>query len=268
MRDTAIIIPCYNEESRLPQRDFLDYARQNAGIDFIFVDDCSTDATGRIIDNLCDQLPRRFSALHLPQNLGKAGAVRAGFLQAFAGGYAAIGFWDADLATPLAEINNFCALLLASPCQIVMGARIRLLGRRITRRPARHYLGRVFATLASFTLGLTIYDSQCGAKLFANTRNLRQVFARPFTVSWIFDVEILARFILLTKYQGGGALSDIACEYPLSQWLDVPGSKLKAKDFGVAAYEMVKIWRILHGDGSRQYYEGLVAAFEFEHREY
>ncbi len=253
MRDTAIIIPCYNEESRLPQRDFLDYARQHEDIHFIFVNDCSTDSTGRTIDDLCGQRPRQFSAVHMPQNLGKAGAVREGFIKAFAGDYAAIGFWDADLATPLAEINNFCALLLASHCQMILGARIRLLGRRIKRQPARHYLGRIFATLASITLGLTIYDTQCGAKLFANTQNLRLVFAKPFTVSWIFDVEILARYILLSKDQGGGALADIACEYPLTEWVDVPGSKLKARDFVVAIYEMVKIWYYLHGPKNRRH---------------
>jgi len=240
----------------MPQRDFLGYARQNEGIRFIFVNDCSTDATGKIIDELCGLRPHQFFALHLPQNLGKAGAVREGFMKAFAGEYAAVGFWDADLATPLAEINNFCDLLENSHCQMVLGARIRLLGRRIERNSMRHYLGRIFATLASFTLGLTIYDTQCGAKLFVNTPNLRRVFAQPFTVNWIFDVEILARYILLTKGQGGG-LVDIACEYPLMEWLDVPGSKLKFRDFVVAVYEIAKVWKLLHGSAKRSYLQGL-----------
>jgi len=255
MRNTAIIIPCYNEETRLPQREFLNYAQLNGKIHFLFVDDCSSDATGRIIDELCMQRPQQFFGLHLPHNLGKAGAVRAGFMEAFAGEYETIGFWDADLATPLSEINDFCALLADSHHQLVLGARVRLLSRRIERQPARHYLGRIFATLASITLGLTIYDTQCGAKLFANTQALRQVFAKPFTVSWIFDVEILARYILLTKYQGAAPLADIACEYPLRKWFDVPGSKLKARDFGVAILEMAKIWRMLRSSRSRQYYE-------------
>jgi len=258
MQNTAIIIPCYNEETRLPQREFLDYSKQNETIHFLFVNDCSSDATGRIIDELCLQRPRQFRALHLPHNLGKAGAVRAGFIKAFAGEYEAIGFWDADLATPLSEINNFCALLADSHYHMVLGARVRLLSRLVERQTTRHYLGRVFATLASIVLGLTIYDTQCGAKLFANNQDLRQVFSKPFTVNWIFDVEILARYILLTKYQGALPLADIACEYPLGKWLDVPGSKLKVRDFGVAIFEMAKIWGILHGSRSRQYYEELL----------
>lgn len=257
MQNTAIVIPCYNEALRLPQHEFLSFARQNETIHFLFVNDCSSDATGNILDALCQQNPRQFTALHLPKNLGKAGAVRAGFTQAFTGRYGAVGFWDADLATPLAEIKNFCALLADSGCQIVLGSRVRLLGRQIERQAARHYLGRIFATLASMVLRLTIYDTQCGAKLFANTQELRQVFATPFTVNWIFDIEILARYLLLTKYQGALPLTAITCEYPLARWLDVPGSKLKVRDFGVAILEMARIWRVLHGVGSRAYYEEL-----------
>lgn len=257
MRNNAIIIPCYNEAARLPQREILLFARANPSIHFIFVNDCSTDATGQIIDDLCGQLPRQLTALHLPDNLGKAGAVRAGFLQGFNRDYHAIGYWDADLSTPLAEINTFCGLLAGSERQMVLGARVRLLSRRIERRTARHYLGRVFATLASLTLGVTVYDTQCGAKLFVNNQNLRTVFAMPFTVNWIFDVEILARYILLTKAQGGAQLADIACEYPLAQWTDVPGSKLKAGDFLIAIYETAKIWNNLRGPGRKLYWERL-----------
>ncbi|MDA8160180.1 MAG: glycosyltransferase [Desulfobacteraceae bacterium] len=257
MPDTLIVIPCFNEADRLPGDELLKFARQHRGLGFILVNDGSTDATGEQLDALHDQLPQRFTALHLPENLGKAGAVRAGFLAAFAQGCQAVGFWDADLATPLAEINHFLTMLAQSRCQMVLGARVRLLGRRIERLAARHYLGRIFATLASFVLGLTIYDTQCGAKLFANTPTLRRVFARPFTVNWIFDVELMARFILIARQETGGRLEEIACERPLEQWLDVPGSKLKAADFLRAIYELAQIWALLHGPGRQRYYQQL-----------
>jgi len=247
MHDTAIVIPCYNEAARLVPGEFLAYACHNETVNFLFVNDCSTDDTGGVLDELCRQRPGQLQALHLPHNLGKAGAVRAGFLQAFSEGYEAIGFWDADLATPLAEIKPFRALLAEGCCQMVFGSRVRLLGRRIERRTARHYLGRIFASVASLLLGLTIYDTQCGAKLFANTKELRQIFAQEFTVNWIFDVELLARYLLLTKDQGAAPLAEIACEYPLPQWRDMPGSKLKAKDFGLAVIEMATIWSQLRG---------------------
>jgi len=247
MHDTTLVIPCYNEVARLLPNEFLSYVCHNETVHFLFVNDCSTDDTGRLLDELCRQRPGQLQALHLPRNLGKAGAVRAGFLQAFSDGCKVVGFWDADLATPLVEIKPFRDLLANGCCQMVFGSRVRLLGRHIERRMARHYLGRIFASLASLLLGLTIYDSQCGAKLFVNTKELRQVFAKEFTVNWIFDVELLGRYLLLNKYQGAAPLAEIACEYPLHQWKDMPGSKLKAKDFAIAIVEMVMIWSQLRG---------------------
>jgi hypothetical protein len=60
-------------------------------------------------------------------------------------------------------------------------------------------VGRAGATLISLVCGLPVYDTQCGAKIFRNAERLRQVFRTPFRVYWTFDVEILARFLLLDK---------------------------------------------------------------------
>ena len=108
-------------------------------------------------------------------------------------------------------------------------------------RPLRHYLGRLFATCASLAIGLPIYDTQCGAKIFRTTERLRQVFRTPFRVNWTFDVEILARFLLLERISGGPATRDRFVEYPLERWGDVPGSKLKGRDFFRGAWEILNI---------------------------
>lgn len=260
MRDSAIVIPCFNEERRLSAEEILHFADQHRDLHFLLVNDASQDRTAALIDDLHSHLPDQCHALHLPANLGKAGAVRAGFLEAFRLEYPVIGFWDADLSTPLAEILAFRRLLANGPCEMVLGARVKLLSRPIERQLSRHYLGRIFATLASLTLGETVYDTQCGAKLFANTPRLRQVFSLPFTVGWIFDVEILARFVLLARHGAAPPLARIACEQPLCQWRDVPGSKVNVLDFVKAAVELAKVWNNLRGPGSKGYYEALARA--------
>src|SRR5207302_9987714 len=134
-----------------------------------------------------------------------------------------VGFWDADLATPLSELPGFLTIMRDRPeIAMVFGARVRLLGRQISRRPSRHYFGRVGATLISSTLGLAVYDTQCGAKVFRRNDTLRDVFARPFISRWIFDVEIIARYVQLL---GRDAAAAAIYELPVMRWHDVTGSK-------------------------------------------
>jgi len=183
----------------------------------------------------------------MERNRGKAEAVRRGFLESFDSGFDVIGYWDADLATPLETILRLHELLEGREVDGVIGSRVMLLGRHIRRNPFRHYLGRVFATCASLAIGLPIYDTQCGAKIIRNTERLRQVFSRPFRVKWTFDVEILARILLLERVFGGPATRDRFVEYPLERWDDVPGSKLKGRDFFRGAWEILMIAYVLRG---------------------
>jgi hypothetical protein len=139
------------------------------------------------------------------------------------------------------------ALLTDGKKEIVMGSRVRLLGREIERNEARHYAGRLFATFASNILGLKVYDTQCGAKLFRLTDRLRRVFGAPFTVGWIFDVEILARFLLLERSPVfKNKTEEITVEYPLQKWIDQKGSKVGLKDFVVSGWELFNIYLVLH----------------------
>ena len=137
---------------------------------------------------------------------------------------------------------------------MVIGSRVRLLGRNIQRNAIRHYLGRLFATCASIVLGLPIYDTQCGAKLFKNTKELRMVFQKPFRVKWTFDVEILARFILVERLMDSTTLTKFSVEYPLEEWIDTPGSKIKAGDFFLGAFELLKIFYFLRWPRARNRY--------------
>jgi dolichyl-phosphate beta-glucosyltransferase len=245
----AVIIPCYNEAGRLKVSEFTAFIRLCETVDFIFVNDGSFDGTSSLLSDLCAKEPGRFYLVDLPVNSGKAEAVRQGFLKGFEMGYDLLGFWDADLATPLDEIASFLDILHSPRVQIVIGSRIKLLGRSIRRSETRHYLGRIFATFASVVLGLPVYDTQCGAKLFRNSAALHEVFATPFTTKWTFDVEILARFLVLSNCDQGLSLEAVTVEHPLREWRDVPGSKVKWQDFVKSAGDLAKIYLFLRRSG-------------------
>ena len=127
-----------------------------------------------------------------------------------------------------------------------MGARVQLLGRSISRRASRHYIGRVFATFASIILRLPVYDTQCGAKLFRNSPLLQQIFAEPFKTRWVFDVEILARYLSMVDTNLQQILSERIIEYPLESWTDVSGTKVRIKDYVGSGLNLVRIWFRYH----------------------
>lgn len=236
---TTIIIPCYNEAGRLDCPAFLDFATQNPDIHFLFVNDGSKDDTLTILQNFVKQ-SSNLSCLDLKTNGGKAEAVRKGMLYASKNGKSDfIGFWDADLATPLYEIPNFINLISTRDFDMVTGLRLARLGSHIKRKKFRHYLGRCFATTASLVLHIPVYDTQCGAKLY-KADIVPALFEQAFLTKWLFDVELLARYI---KEFGISCAEERVYEYPLWFWEDVGGSQLKAKDFIKGPYELWKIKR-------------------------
>lgn len=241
MSDCIIVVPCYNEASRLDVGAFQRFAAHRPVCRFLFVDDGSEDQTAEVLQGLANENPACFAVVRLMPNVGKAEAVRQGILHALDDQPEMVGFWDADLATPLDAIPEFHRLLHDDPqLQVVLGSRVKLLGRRIERRPARHYLGRVFATAASLILSLPVYDTQCGAKLFRASPLVRQMFARPFHSRWFFDVELLARLVRVSD-DGNLRVEELVHELPLLEWRDVPGSKLRAKDFMRALFDLTRL---------------------------
>src|SRR5690349_7344425 len=234
---TVIVVPCFNEANRLAPDVFRDFARDWHQGAFLFVDDGSTDNTLTVLTTLQKALPMRFAVLQLPHNVGKGEAVRQGFLQAFRLNPEYVGFWDSDLATPLSALPLFEAVFRDRPqTEIVLGARVQLLGRDIRRQTLRHYLGRSFATAVALVLSVNVYDSQCGAKLFRSTDSVRSLFSTPFLSRWIFDVEILARFIKRKQMEVSPRPESFLYELPVPAWHDVGGSKLCAKDFVSALF--------------------------------
>jgi glycosyltransferase involved in cell wall biosynthesis len=245
---TDLIIPCFNEATRLPLADFrvflADPAFAHARL--WFVNDGSTDATASVLETLRGAHPERVRVLTLTRNSGKAEAVRQGVQAALAEGTADfVGFLDADLATPLTELLFLSTVLADHPdCQMVFGSRVKRLGARIERKATRHYFGRVFATAASFTVPLPIYDTQCGAKVF-RAELAAALFAEPFLSRWLFDLEIFAR--LIRRFGRGGAETK-ALEMPLNVWVEKGDSRLKPSHLLKVPLEMRRIYRLYRAD--------------------
>jgi glycosyltransferase involved in cell wall biosynthesis len=240
-RSLVLVVPCYNEEQRLPVDAFRAFSVDGARVELLFVNDGSTDGTLRLLEALVREDPSRFSLLNLSRNSGKAEAVRQGVLVALDRRPDYVGFWDADLATPLSEVKGFLEVFGTRPeIEMVFAARVRLLGRSISRNPGRHYFGRVGATLISSSLGLAVYDTQCGAKLFRQTPEMRALFADRFLSRWIFDVEIIAR---LVRQRGRDAAARAIYELPIMTWHDVKGSKVRSTDFFRALKDLGRIRR-------------------------
>lgn len=240
----CLVVPCYNEAARLDAAAFRSYLASHTAVRFLFVDDGSTDDTLNVLKKLCEGYEDRAAFLASSPNAGKAEAVRKGILHAL-GAYDldSVGFWDADLATPLSAILGFIGVLSRKPeIEMVVGSRVQLLGRQIRRKAVRHYLGRIFATVASITLRLPIYDTQCGAKIFRVNQALKRVFSEPFLSKWVFDVEILARYTKLYR-QEASHMQGCIYEFALDQWRDVAGSKVRPGDFFTALFDLMKIKR-------------------------
>jgi glycosyltransferase involved in cell wall biosynthesis len=250
---TIVVVPCFNEARRLNIAAFNAFFERCFDVSLLFVDDGSIDDTPLLIERLRQRHPKRVLTLRLGSNAGKAEAVRRGMQLAFRRRAAVAGYWDADLATPLELIPRLRAVLEERhELQLVMGSRVALLGRQIQRRWRRHMLGRAFATAASCVLGLPVYDTQCGAKLFRVTRAAVDVFRTPFRSRWIFDVEILSRLLKHTEKHTGDDVANCIYEYPLERWQEVGGSRLKLSDFAVAAVDLARIyWRAGAGDAPR-----------------
>ena len=241
---TLLVVPCFNEAVRLNADAFREGLRDDADLRLLFVDDGSTDGTAARLTALAALEPGRIDVVVLAENAGKAEAVRRGVLEGLRKAPRFVGYWDADLATPLDALAGFRRVLDGQPAvHLVLGSRIQRLGSTIGRSPVRHYAGRVIATFASRTLRLPVYDTQCGAKLFRVAPWVAELFAQPFLSRWLFDVEILARLRALSDRGVVGPPTTSAYEVPLLRWTDEAGSKVRAWDFFRALRDLRRIRR-------------------------
>jgi dolichyl-phosphate beta-glucosyltransferase len=235
----CLIVPCYNEEQRLDRERFLAFAR-NPKVDLLLVDDGSKDATKQVLEELEARSEGGIRTFSLPKNAGKGEAVRQGLLRAIHDGAEIVGFADADLSTSPEQLLMLLGQVEAPGVQAAIGARVMLVGRHIERKPTRHYLGRIYATLAGAILRIPFYDTQCGAKFFRVTPLLTKTLSTPFLSRWAFDLELLGRLLVGVDGERGLRPGELI-EVPLDEWIDVGGSKL---NFGSMAKTLVDLAKI------------------------
>jgi len=240
MSKTFIIIPVYNEALRLNKDVFYSHLKENRLHNLVFANDGSSDESATILNQMKEEMPAQIHILHLAENQGKAEAIRQAskLIHSFKE-VSYFGYFDADLASPLDQINHLLeGFNYNDELQIILGSRVQMMGYDIQRKRSRHYLGRIFATYVSLLFKLNIYDTQCGAKLFRATEANFKLFDSKFISRWFFDVEIILRhrnaigITLFTK-----SLKEI----PLQKWHEQGQSKLKWSDFILSPIQLHKI---------------------------
>jgi len=240
-----IVVPCYNEADRLDGDRFLAWLSSHRHYRLRFVNDGSTDATLSCLKALGAANPAQVQVHELGSNVGKAEAVRRGLLAVLAEGSATyMGYFDADQSTPLTEAPRLVHALESSPlCRMALASRVLLMGRDIERKAWRHYLGRLYATLASRVLDLPVYDTQCGAKVMRICPEWRRLLASPFLTRWVFDVELISRIVRFDReMRPDYDPRTLLVEVPVYRWVEVRGSKVTAFDGVVALADLSRLY--------------------------
>jgi glycosyltransferase involved in cell wall biosynthesis len=218
----ALIVPCYNEASRL-KLQYWEEILNNNEVTLFFVDDGSTDNTLFELNKLTYLM--NCHIVSVSRNMGKANAIRHGMQHVQAvGKYSDVGFIDADGAFELGDIKRFIERWKINAessenFDALWSSRVKLAGRKIERNELRHYISRVIATYFS-TTGIDLpYDTQCGFKIFKNNTDFQTALIEPFITRWFFDLELLSRVLRINK-------TFRIYEEPLNSWQDVSGSKI------------------------------------------
>jgi dolichyl-phosphate beta-glucosyltransferase len=191
-RPLSVVIPAYNEELRLQEtlEELVRFLRSSRdAFEILVVDDGSEDRTAAIIRKCAERNePGMIRLLTHEANRGKGFSVRQGALAAEG---ELLLMTDADLSTPLGELEKLETRLETSSLDIAFGSRAVPGARIEVHQPwYRESLGKGFNRLMRWVTGLPFQDTQCGFKLFRMS-TCRSVFERQRVDGFSFDVEVL-----------------------------------------------------------------------------
>ncbi|MGA8207784.1 MAG: dolichyl-phosphate beta-glucosyltransferase [Candidatus Dormiibacterota bacterium] len=235
--ELSLVVPAFNEESRLPPslaliRGQLDEAERSYQV--IVVDDGSRDRTSDLVEQAKLTWPQ-LQLIVFASNQGKGAAVRAGML-------AATGrlrlFSDADLSTPLSEMSKLEAAI-SEGAGIAIGSRA-LPGSRVELHQPRHreLMGKTYNQLLRRLLLPGVHDSQCGFKMFTAAAAV-SCFTPLETPGFGFDAEVLLR-----ARRSGIAIAEIPVV-----WRNSIGTRVSSlRDGGQMLADVVRLRRLLGPD--------------------
>jgi dolichyl-phosphate beta-glucosyltransferase len=212
--EVSIVIPAYNEASRLPATlDRVERYLGSSGIpaEVIVVDDGSRDATAEVVHERATRWPQ-LRLVAAERNGGKGAAVRLG-MAAARGRYRI--FSDADLSVPIDDMEKLLRPLRA-------GAGVAIASRGVPDSQVelhqpwyRETMGKIFNRLVRiFVLG-GVYDTQCGFKAFT-AEVADRVFPVLQTRGFGFDVEVLYR-----AQKAGYRIVEVG-----TRWINSPQSRV------------------------------------------
>ena len=240
--DLSIVIPAYNEESRLPKTLASVFAYLHTRPDraeVIVVDDGSTDRTSEVV-NVLRQKHAELRLVSNGTNRGKGYSVRHGMLEAR--GEIAL-FSDADLSTPIEETGKLLSALREQGFDGAIGSRAVDRGLiEVHQSMIREQAGILFNHLVRWIMGIPFSDTQCGFKAFRREK-ARIIFERQRVERFGFDPEIL----FLAKRYGLRV-----AEIPV-RWRHDDASKVNVVGDGIGMFfELLVIrWNALRGRYSR-----------------
>lgn len=185
----SIIIPCYNEQDRLPTtlaaiKNYL--SAQAYDYEVIVVDNGSTDQTRNIVESFVPLLPSL--RIVSKKSHGKGWAVKQGMLEAT--GELRL-FTDADNSTDISQIEKLLPYINEGYDVVISSRR---LPESVLTHPSpkfRQFLSSLFAFVVSLILPTGVKDTQNGFKLFTK-KAAESIFPQQAIYYWAFDVEILA----------------------------------------------------------------------------
>lgn len=186
--ELSVVIPCFDEQSRLPGSlaaavRYLDAAGRE--YELILVDDGSRDCTPQLIREAERANPRVRGVL-LPANQGKGRALAEGVR--LSGGELVL-ISDADFSAPIDELPKLEAAIAAG-ADVAIGSRAKKGAREVDQPAHRRLMGKGFNLAVQALLLPGLWDTQCGFKLFRG-QVARDLFSRLRTDGFAYDVEVL-----------------------------------------------------------------------------